>query len=65
MHLDIGFQNYLKEVEIILQNLTLSYQWAEIGYVKDDWKKIVMKITQGEMTEDDAKKVKSVIDRAK
>jgi alpha-glucan,water dikinase len=41
MHHDIGFEAYVREVGIILQNLRLSYQWSEIKYCRDDWNVLV------------------------
>ena len=61
MHIDIGFDSYLREVGIILNNLKLSYNWSELRYLKDDWENLV----RGDLNEDNARKVKSVIDRAK
>ena len=37
MHIDIGFEAYVQEVALILNNLCLSYQWNELKYCKDDW----------------------------
>lgn len=41
MHIDIGFEAYVKEIAIILSNLSLSYEWEEIKFIKEDWDKIV------------------------
>ena len=41
MHIDIGFEAYIREVSLILNNLALSFQWAEINFCRDDWEKIV------------------------
>jgi hypothetical protein len=41
MHIDIGFEAYVREVAIILNNLVLNYQWNEIAVCKDDWEKLV------------------------
>ena len=64
MHIDIGFEAFIREVSIILNNLSLSFQWTEINYCKDDWEKIV-KSTAKNLQEDNARKIKSVIDRLK
>ena len=61
MHIDIGFQAYLREVSIILNNLKLSYNWSEMRYLRDDWDNLV----KGDLNEDNARKIKSVIDRCK
>ena len=61
MHIDIGFQSYLREVGIILNNLKLSYNWSELRYLRDDWENLV----KGDLNEDNARKIKSVIDRCK
>lgn len=37
MHIDIGFEAYVQEVALILNNLCLSYQWHELKYCRDDW----------------------------
>jgi len=41
IHIDIGFEAYVRETAIILSNLVLSYQWDELQACKDDWDKIV------------------------
>jgi alpha-glucan,water dikinase len=64
MHIDIGFDSYVREVSIILNNLALSYQWDEIKYCRDDWNVLVQMLSKN-MNEDNARKVKSVIDRLK
>ena len=64
MHIDIGFESYVREVSIILKNLCLSYQWAELHYLRDDWNNIVCSLARN-LSEDNAKKIKSVIDRVK
>ena len=64
MHIDIGFEAYIREVSIILHNLRLSYQWSEIKYCRDDWNVIVQTLAKN-LNEDNARKVKSVIDRLK
>jgi len=64
MHIDIGFQGYIREISIILSNLTLSYSWNELGYLKDDWDLLVRPLSH-DMRCDNARKVKSVIDRVK
>ena len=47
-----------------MNNLALSFQWAEINYCRDDWEKIV-KSTSKDLHEDNTRKIKSVIDRLK
>jgi hypothetical protein len=41
MHIDIGFDQYIREVSIILNNLCLSYKWIELRYCRDDWEMLV------------------------
>lgn len=41
IHIDIGFEQYIREAAIILSNLTLSYQWNELNFCKEDWDKVV------------------------
>ena len=64
MHIDIGFESYIREVAIILNNLKLSYKWSELSYLRDDWENLVRGLSQN-LREDNARKVKSVIDRVK
>jgi len=64
MHIDIGFDSYIRELGIILSNLCLSFTWAELGFLKDDFEMIV-KVMSRNLTEDNARKVKGVIDRIK
>lgn len=65
MHIDIGFESYLREVSIILQNLVFSYQWSELIFCKDDWSALVLPLARGELSEDNARRLKSVSDRLK
>ena len=65
MHIDIGFEGYVREVEILLNNLVLSYQYNELAYCRDDWERLVMPLTRGHISEDNARKIKSVMDRLK
>ena len=64
MHIDIGFEAYLREVSILLNNLVLTYKWTELKYLRDDWEMIVRLMAKN-LSEDNARKVKSVIDRVK
>lgn len=64
MHIDIGFEAYVREVSVILKNLCLSYQWTELHYLKDDWNNVVCALAK-DLSENNAKKIKSVIDRVK
>jgi alpha-glucan,water dikinase len=64
MHIDIGYEGYIHEVTLLLKNLALSFKWEELGYLKDDWQNIVVTIGKN-LTEDNARRVKSVIDRVK
>jgi hypothetical protein len=54
----------VREVSIILQNLCLSYTWKELKFCKDDWE-ILVRVISKDLHEDNARKVKSVIDRLK
>jgi alpha-glucan, water dikinase len=47
-----------------MQNLCLSYTWKELKYCKDDWE-ILVRVISKDLHEDNARKVKSVIDRLK
>jgi hypothetical protein len=64
MHIDIGFEGYVREVSIILLNLALSYSWNELGYLRDDWNLLVRTLCR-DMHTHNARKIKSVIDRVK
>jgi hypothetical protein len=41
IHIDIGFDAYIREAAIILSNLTLSYEWNELAVCKEDWDNLV------------------------
>jgi hypothetical protein len=41
IHIDIGFEAYIRETAIILSNLVISYEWEELNVCKEDWDKIV------------------------
>lgn len=64
IHIDIGFEAFVREAAIILSNLTLSYQWNELNFCKEDWDKVVIPFSKN-MNEDNARKLKSVVDRVK
>jgi hypothetical protein len=64
IHIDIGFESYIREAAIILSNLVLSYSWEELAYCKEDWDKLVFTNCK-DMNEDNARKLKSVVDRVK
>lgn len=64
MHHDIGFEAYIREISIIMNNLCLTYSWSELKYCRDDWE-ILARMNSKNMNEDNARKVKSVIDRLK
>lgn len=54
----------MREAAIILSNLTLSYQWNELNFCKEDWDKVVQPFCKM-INEDNARKLKSVVDRVK
>lgn len=64
IHIDIGFEAYIREAAIVLSNLVLSYQWDELQICKEDWDKVVQ-ATCKQMNEDNARKIKAVFDRVK
>lgn len=64
MHIDLSFSVYLQEISIILNHLCLSYQWVELQYCRDDWNELVLPLSKN-LTEDNAKKIKCVVDRLK
>ena len=47
MHIDIGFEAYVRQVGILLSNLTLSYRWSEIKVCLDDWNNLAQGLCQG------------------
>lgn len=65
MHIDIGFEQYVREVGILLTNLSLSYRWKEIQMCLEDWNGLATGLCRGNNIndEDNARKVKSIIDR--
>lgn len=65
MHIDIGFEAYVRQVGILLANLTLSYRWTEIRVCLDDWNNMAQGLCRGGAinNEDNARKVKSIMDR--
>lgn len=65
MHIDIGFESYVREISMILNNLVCSYQWTELGYLKNDWEQLVVPLSKGDINQDNARKIKSVTDRIK
>ena len=64
MNIDIGFEAYIREASIFLSSLTISYQYEELGSILADWQNIVVNCAKS-MHEDNARKVKSVVDRVK
>jgi hypothetical protein len=64
MAYDLGFENYIREAGQLLNNLHLSFQWNEIAMCKEDWENIVKPLSK-DMNEDNARKVRSVVDRVK
>ena len=64
IHINIGFEAYVRQAAIILSNLSLSYQWSEMLSCKEDWDNIVQP-TCKDMSEENARRIKSVIDRCK
>ena len=65
MHIDIGFEAYVRQVGTLLANLTMSYRWQEIKMCQDDWKNLAVGLCHGGNinNEDNARKVKSIMDR--
>jgi len=64
MHIDIGFETYIREAAIFLSNLCLSYRWDELQACMEDWDHMVQHIAK-DLHEDNARKLKSVVDRVK
>lgn len=57
IHIDIGFEAYIREAAIILSNLVLFYQWEELSVCKEDWDKVIWPIVKN-LNEEDARKNK-------
>lgn len=64
MHIDIGFHGYVREISNIINNLLLSYKWNELRICRDDWDMLVKSLSQ-DLNQDNARKMKSVLDRVK
>lgn len=70
MHNKLDIIGYARQVGIFLDNLILSYgtHWTELKTCKDDLQVLVLDElakTEGNLTEDSARKMKSVFDRIK
>lgn len=39
---DIGLENFIKEADMLLGNLVLSYSWNELSVCKEEWASIVI-----------------------
>ena len=65
MHIDIGFEAYVRQVGILMTNLALSYRWTEIKVCLDDWNNMAQGLCHGGAINnmDNARKVKSIMDR--
>ena len=64
LHVDIGYKNYLAEIEYILMNLSYSYEFSEIAICLQEHRELVMRAGE-HLDEDAARRVKSVLDRAR
>ena len=64
MNIDLGFESFVREGAIILSNLLLSYEWKELQVCKEDWDKLVSTVCK-DMQQDNARKLRSVVDRVK
>ena len=47
IHIDIGFEAYVRQVGILLANLSMSFRWKEIQICRDDWKNLAMGLCSG------------------
>lgn len=65
MHIDIGFEAYVRQVGILLSNLTLSYRWEEIKACEQDWRDLAVGLCRNINDQDSARKVKSIMDRVR
>ena len=71
MHVDLGFEQYVHEAGIIMDNLVLSYgkSWSELQNIASDFNSLVQDELndnpEWSLSEDTARKMKSVVDRMK
>lgn len=63
MHIDIGFEQYVRQVGILLANLGMSSRWEEVHRCHQDWKDLAVELCRNLHSQDAARKVKSVMDR--
>lgn len=68
IHLDIGFDALMREVNIILKNLAMSYRWEELTICQKDFE-LALKLSgdlnssNPDLVQDSARKIKSITDR--
>ena len=68
IHIDIGFNAQMREVNIILKNLAMSYRWDELAVCQQDFE-LALKLIDNLQSHDEAvildsaRKIKSITDR--
>lgn len=69
IHIDIGFNALMREVNIILKNLAMSYRWEELAVCQQDFEQLALKLIDNLQSRDEAtildsaRKIKSITDR--
>ena len=69
IHIDIGFNALMREVNIILKNLAMSYRWEELAVCQQDFEQLALKLIDNLQSRDEATildsahKIKSITDR--
>ena len=68
IHLDIGFDALMREVNIILKNLAMSYRWEELAVCQKDFELALrlagdLNSSNPAVVQDSARKIKSITDR--
>lgn len=67
IHLDIGFEALMREVHIIVRNLSMTYRWEELQVCVKDFE-LALRLTgdlqagRGDI-QDTSRKIKSITDR--
>lgn len=66
IHIDIGFDAWMREVNIILKNLAMSFRFDELKVCQKDFElalKLIPDLNNPKLQMDSARKIKSITDR--
>lgn len=66
IHIDIGFDAWMREVNIILKNLAMSFRFDELKICQKDFElalKLIPDLNNPKLQMDSARKIKSITDR--